>query len=160
MGVPATKTRPKGMGAIIMHDNLFGKVIFTYSTKDAVRDGVLVLVDKKISKEAGFKYPVYLTQAVESKYVQVPKEFADEQDYDGRLWDILIMCVFAAKKEPGFRLLFQFICRLPNKGDWEKYESQYLHYPNSRMVTLKAEIRAQDFDDPSPAIFIMKPDED
>jgi hypothetical protein len=29
-----------------------------------------------------------------------------------------------------------------------------------RTITLKAVIQAQDFDDPSPAIFIMKPQED
>jgi hypothetical protein len=138
---------------------IFGKIIYTYTTKEAVADGTLVIVDSKISQEAGIKYPVYLTQAVETKYVQVPNELFGEQDYEGRLWDILVMCVFAAKKENGFRLLFEFICRLPNKGDWEKNESQYLHYPDSRMVTLKAEIRAHDFDDPSPAIFIMKPGE-
>ncbi len=139
---------------------IFGNVIHTYSTKNAVRDGVLILVDQKISKEAGFKYPVYLTQAVEAKYVQVPKELSGEQDYEGRLWDILVMAVFAAKKEKGFRLLYEFICCLPNKGDWERNETQFQNDPRSRLVTLKAEIRAQDFDDPSPAIFIMKPGED
>jgi hypothetical protein len=44
-------------------------------------------------------------------------------------------------------------------GDWEKNEK----IDGDRLirtVTLKAFITAQDFDDPSPAIFIMKPDED
>jgi hypothetical protein len=32
--------------------------------------------------------------------------------------------------------------------------------PNHREITLKAVIQGKDFDDPSPAIFIMKPNED
>ena len=47
------------------------EVIDTYSTKQAVEDGFLVLVDRKVSKEAGIKYPVYLTRAVWDKYVEL-----------------------------------------------------------------------------------------
>jgi hypothetical protein len=55
---------------------------------------------------------------------------------------------------------FDFICRLPNKGDWEKNEKRQSINPVQRLVTLHSEIRARDLDDPSPAIFIMKPGED
>ena len=56
------------------------EVIDTYSTKQAVEDGFLVRVDQKISKEAGIKYPVYLTRAVWDKYVEVPEGFEGVQD--------------------------------------------------------------------------------
>ena len=101
-----------------MSDFLDWEVIDTYSTRQAVEDGFLVLVDQKISKEAGIKYPVYLTRAVWDKYVELPEGFENvlDPDLDGNR--------------------------------------------NMRLVTLKSIIQAQDFDDPSPAIFIMKPSED
>ncbi len=140
-------------------DSFFGNVIYTYSTKQAVEDGVLVKVDQKISSEAGIKYPVYLTRAVYDKYVCVPKGLEGLQDVDGRLWDLLYMFTLQAKKSAGGVLIFTFISQHPS-FDWEKHESRVFGDSNSRNVSLRAECRAQDFDDPSPAIFIMKPDED
>lgn len=139
------------------------QVIDTYSTKDAVQDGVLILVDQKISKEAGIKYPVYLTQAVWNKYVRVPLDLDQHQDLDGRLWDVLFMFMFAARKTSGALMMYKLIVALPDKGDWESNEKLDPDLQNDRLkrlVTLKAVIQAQDFDDPSPAIFIMKPSED
>jgi hypothetical protein len=82
-----------------------------------------------------------------------------EQDESGRLWDILWMFRMAARKVSGSYLEFEFICRLDDIGDWESnevlFEGRFL-----RTVRLKAMIQAQDFDDPSPAIFILKPHED
>jgi hypothetical protein len=74
--------------------------------------------------------------------------------------DILNMFRFAVKKSKGDSAFmpFQFVCRLPNKGNWERNEKR--QDDDLRLVTLHATIRARDFDDPAPAIFIMKPDED
>ena len=135
------------------------KIISTYTTKEAVADGYLVHVAATESQEAGIKDPVYLTRAVWDKYVEVPKGMESEQNLSGRLWDILWMFRIAAKSTPGALLLFKLNCRLPDKGDWEKNE-RIDGDRLTRTVTLKAFITAQDFDDPSPAIFIMKPDED
>ena len=135
------------------------KIIFTYTTKEAVADGTLVRVSDYMSKECGIKYPVYLTRAVWDKYVKVPAGMEFEQDLSGRLWDILWMFRIAAKSTPGQLLLFKLNCRLPDKGDWEKNE-RIEGDRLTRTVTLKAFITAQDFDDPLPAVFIMKPDED
>jgi hypothetical protein len=55
--------------------------------------------------------------------------------------------------------MFKFICRLPDKDDWEQNEKMEGDRP-MRTITLKAVIGPQDIDDPSPAIFIMKPWED
>ena len=73
------------------------KIISTYTTKEAVADGTLVLVADSESKEAGIKYPVYLTRAVWDKYVEVPAGMESEQNLSGRLWDILWMFRFTAK---------------------------------------------------------------
>ena len=135
------------------------KIISTYTTKEAIADGYLVRVADGESREAGIKFPVYLTRAVWDKYVEVPAGMESEQNLSGRLWDILWMFRIAAKSTPGQLLLFKLNCRLPDKGNWEKNE-RIDGDRLTRTVTLKAFITAQDFDDPSPAIFIMKPDED
>ena len=141
-------------------ENQGWEVICTYTTGEAVEDGSLILVDEKICREAAIKFPVYLTQAVYSKYVQVPKVFKGHQDESGRLWDLLYMFTAKAFKNPASTLEFQFICMLPNVGDWERNEKRIPDMPDHREITLKSVIQARDFDDPSPAIFIMKPNED
>jgi hypothetical protein len=148
------------MGIFFMNEHpIFGKIIYTYTTREAVADGTLVKVDSKISQKAGIKYPVYLTRAVYEKYVCVPEELSHEQDHDGRLWDILFVFAFRAKVTSGNSLTFNVIVRLPNKGDWKNNEKRCAD-GNQRQVKLHAVITARDFDDPSPAIFIMKPGED
>ena len=135
------------------------KIISTYTTKEAVTDGYLVRVADGQSQEAGIKYPVYMTRAVWDKYVEVPEGMEMEQDKSGRLWDILWMFMWAAKANSSSLMMFKFDCRLPDKGDWEKHEKM----DGSRLtrtITLKSVIQGQDFGDPSPAIFIMKPGED
>ena len=135
------------------------ELIYSYTTKQAVEDGLLVLIPADTSKEAGITFPVYLSKAVWDKYVEVPSGMEGEQDESGRLWDILWMFRMAARKVSGSYLEFEFICRLADIADWEPnevlFEGRFL-----RTVTLKAMIQAQDFDDPSPAIFILKPNED
>ena len=144
-------------------DPIFGKVISTYTTREAVADGFLIELLPTVSAElrdAGIRVPAYLTTGVWEKYVEVPEGMEGEQDIAGRLMDILNMFRFAVKKSKGDSAFmpFQFVCRLPNKGNWERNEKR--QDDDLRLVTLHATIRARDFDDPAPAIFIMKPDED
>ncbi len=71
------------------------------------------------------------------------------------------MFAFHARNVSSNCLLYDFISYLPDEGNWDPNEK--LETPGNRfnrLVTLKAVIQAQDFDDLSPAIFIMKPDED
>ena len=136
-------------------------VISTYTTKEAVADGFLVKVDTEASKEAGIKYPVYMSRAVWEKYVKVPQGMEGVQNLSGRLWDVLYMFAFKARNVSSDSLLFDFISFMPDAGNWDPNEK--LETPENRfnrLVTLKAVVQAQDFDDPSLAIFIMKPDED
>jgi hypothetical protein len=136
------------------------EIVATYTTAEAVEDGTLILVDENIRTEAGIRYPVYLTQAVYEKYVKVPKGMEGIQDETGRLWDVLLMFAIKAKMTKSAVLFFQLICRLPNEGDWESNEKRPLKDDTIREVHLKAICTGRDFDDPSPAIFIMKPSED
>ena len=71
-------------------------LIHSYSRADAIRDGVLIDVTQT-AKEAGFKFPVALTAAVQAKYVVVPPG-VECQDEMGRLWDVLTMLRFAIRQ--------------------------------------------------------------
>ena len=137
------------------------KIISTYTTKEAVEDGFLVRIEDDQSKEAGIKYPVYLTRSVWDKYVEVPEGMEGEQDQSGRLWDILFMFAMAARRTPGALLFYELICRIPDAGNWETNEKVLKGESRlNRLIRLKAVIGPQDIDDPSPGIFIMKPGED
>ena len=131
------------------------KVISTYTTKEAVSDGVLVRVKDVESKEAGIRFPVYLSQGVFSKYVQVPAGYEAEQDETGRLFDILNTFRYAAKRCSSSYLEFHFISHTPDVDNWEPNEIFTGGDRTYRFVKLKAIIQPQDFDDPSPAIFIL-----
>ena len=135
------------------------ELIYSYTTKQAAEDGMLVLIPADTSKEAGITFPVYITKAVWDKYVEVPSGMEGEQDESGRLWDILWMFRMAARKVSGSYHEFEFICRLDDIADWESNEVLFENRL-TRTVKLKSMVQAQDFDDPSPAIFILKPNED
>ena len=91
-------------------DPVFGPVISKYTRAQAIADGVLVDVSKMAS-EAGIMHPTAVTAAVWGEYVQVP-EGVTCQDEDGRLWDILNMFRFAAKKAKGeSTLMFEVLIR-------------------------------------------------
>jgi len=157
--VPDTANKSQRHEQFIMNlENM--KVISVYSTKDAVADGVLVRVKDAESKETGIKFPVYLSQGVFSKYVQVPTGFENEQDQTGRLFDILNMFRHAARSCSGNYLEFHFLSLIPDNDNWESNEIFESGNRTYRLVKLKAIIQPQDFDDPSPAIFILKPSED
>ena len=143
-----------------MNDPIFGKPIFTYTTKQAVEDGFLIKIDSKILSEVGIKFPVYLTRSVYDKYVCVSPELNYIEDHEGRLWDLLYMFAFTAKNCKSNKIDFTYIVSLPEKENWEDNEKRLSFCKTNREVTLHSEIRARDFDDPSPAIFILKPHED
>jgi hypothetical protein len=95
--------------------------------------------------------------------VELPEGFEAVQDLDGRFWDILFMFTFAARECNQQTLMYQLNVLLADKGDWEPNEKLDPNLDcnrNMRLVTLKSVIQPQYFDDPSPAIFIMKPSED
>ncbi len=127
-------------------NDLFGEVIYTYSRKQAVKDGFQVLAPETECKAAGIKYPVFINRTVWDTFVVVPKLLEGWQDESGRLWDILFMFTLAAKIFPGDTLLFKLFVQNTKA--------------KPRQITLKAVIGATDIDNPQPAITIMLPDED
>lgn len=136
------------------------KVIFSYSTKQAVQDGLLIAVENSISKEAGIKFPVYMTSRVWERYVEVPKGMESHQDLDGRLWDVLFMFAFQARKSPTSTMMFPFVCQIPTDSLMLDNEEHAGEGELLRGINLKAVIGPRDIGDPAPGIFIMFPDED
>ena len=127
----------------------FGSVIYSYTRKQAVADGVQVDVTKT-AQEAGIKFPVFLTRTVFDAYVAVPggRAQAPGQDEAGRLWDIVWMLRFGIlRSRPG-------VDRIP--------VALYVRNENRRakLVKLIATCSALDISDPQPAITVMMPDED
>ncbi len=87
------------------------QIIYAYTRKQAIADGVLVDVSE-LAKEAGVTIPVALTAAVWAEYVEIPACVRGCQDETGRLWDILVMFHFAARQHrEKSRILFQLKVR-------------------------------------------------
>ena len=126
-------------------DSPFGPVIYSYTRKQAVADGVQVEVTKT-AQEAGIKFPVFLTRTVFDSFVAVP-EGVTGQDEAGRLWDIVWMLRFAI---------------LRSRGGDRVPVALYVRNDNHRakLVNLIAQCGPLDMDDPQPAITVMMPDED
>jgi hypothetical protein len=72
-------------------------LIHRYAHAEAIRDGVPIDVSAT-AREAGFKYPVVLTAAAWAQCVAVPPGVLC-QDVTGRLWDVLMMLRFAARRQ-------------------------------------------------------------
>jgi len=124
----------------------FGEVIYSYTRSQAVADGNQIEVTKT-AKEAGIRFPVFLTRAVYDAYVTVPPG-VEAQDEAGRLWDIITMARFAIlRSRPGCdRLPVALYVRNDNRAP--------------RLVRLTAVCGPLDIDDPQPAITLMMLGED
>jgi hypothetical protein len=122
---------------------IFGDVIYGYSRKQALEDGVLVDLSE-LAREAGIKFPVAMTHGVWVEYIAVPKGVIC-QDEEGRAWDIIWMLRMAiAAGKGGQEIRYSLIVRNNNRGP--------------KLVTLKAICGPGD--DGEPVITIMLPDED
>jgi hypothetical protein len=124
----------------------FGGIIYAYTRSQAVTDGVQVDVSKT-AKEAGIKFPMFLTRAVYDAFVTVPPDVTG-QDEAGRLWDVVWMTRFAIIRAHGHT------DRCP--------VALYVRNDNTRakLVKLIATCGPFDMNDPQPAITVMMPDED
>jgi hypothetical protein len=69
------------------NESTFGEIVYAYTRKQAVADGVQVDVTTT-AQEAGIKFPVFITRGVFESYVAVP-EGVNGQDEAGRLWDVI-----------------------------------------------------------------------
>lgn len=101
-------------------------VIYSYSRAQAIEDGVLVDVTE-MAKEAGFKFPTAVSQAVWAMIEPSPAVKKLGEDAKGRLWDVLNMAIAAAKcATPGTdRIYFGVILR--DNGNDRRPKKLYMH---------------------------------
>ena len=72
-------------------------IIHTYSAQEAVSDGVLVVVDRELRVEMGFRWPVRLSQNVSGMVTPSEEDQRMGQSREGRLWDLLFVSKLAIK---------------------------------------------------------------
>lgn len=92
-------------------------LIYSYSRKEALEDGVLIDVSE-IAKEAGFIIPTAVTSNLYETYVK-PSDAVNQcgQSIEGRLWDILHLLRLSIKDiEPDTSILFFHVNFLMQNG--------------------------------------------
>lgn len=116
------------------------EILYSYTRKQAIHDGVLIDITT-LAKEAGFKVPVAITDALYCEYI---KSDLEGQDANGRLWDVLYMLSLAARNSDKSEILFDVIFIMSGYKEVK--------------VTLKAVIGPGD--DAEPVLTIMLEHED
>lgn len=123
------------------------EVIYTYTRKQAIEDGMQTKLEGKhadLVKEAGYKYPVFLTSGVLGLIEKAVNNEKFCNDFTGVLWDILYMSRAAGK---------------PVNDRMTKFEVIITGTGRQREHTMYIECGAMDFDDPAPVLTIMLPEE-
>ncbi len=94
-------------------------VIFSYSRAQAIADGVLIDISE-IAREAGFKVPVAITRAAWADCVEWSEATQQRkrtvQDESGRLWDVVYMANFEARRNAGHSRVTFTVYRVPTEG--------------------------------------------
>lgn len=72
-------------------------LVYRYTAKQAVEDGVLIEINPDLSKEAGYRWPVRITQGVAS-LVTPAAEREGEEKPEWHLWNTLWMAGLAIRK--------------------------------------------------------------
>ena len=126
------------------------EVISLYTRAQAIADGALIDITET-AKQQGIRFPVALTRAAWSDFVAWTdsdnQRKGTVQDEAGRLWDVVTMLYWAARRCPGDTMRFQ-VLRVPREGKGRK----------ARIATLKAIVGPGD--DGAPVITVMLPEED
>ncbi len=132
-------------------DAVFGQVIYRYTRAQAIADGVLIDVSAT-AKEAGFRWPVAMTEAAwldSVEWTTADTAAQGHQDEAGRLWDVLVMAAHAARtaSQPREQLLFS-LYRVPRDGRSQQ----------AQLTTLKLMLSTGD--EGEPVITLLLPHED
>jgi hypothetical protein len=123
---------------------IFGEVIYAYTRKQAIADGYQVLLTDdhaKLARQAGWKYPVYLTRGVWDLIEQAVEAKKHCNDLSGVLWDVLFMARFGSNISEDTRAFTVIITGCGRKQNHLLY----------------IQVGPTDIDDPTPAITIMLP---
>jgi len=133
---------PPAPAALAALEEAFGApVIYAYTRRQAIADGLQFQVPADLTAEAGFRWPVFVTASVYAEAVRVPQG-VEAQDETGRLWDLLMVAAWCARagEGPGPRQFTVFV-RNDNLG------------PQPHTFYLEA--GPVDLDDAAPCLTIM-----
>lgn len=128
--------------------NIFGEVIYARTRQQALIDGdQYKLVDDLavLARQAGYKYPVYVTSGVWNLVEMAVANKKHCNDTTGVMWDILYMSIKAST--PIDRRTSRFQVIITGTG-------------RKRYHEMIAECGPTDLHDPTPCITIRLPNED
>lgn len=123
---------------------IFGDVIHAYTRADALADGVLVDISKW-AREAGFKYPLAVTEAVWDIIEPSEELRADGQDAIGRAWDLLTILRHEVRR---------------SADDEVHFAPLFVLKPAHKAEPVEMWAKCGPGDDGEPVITIMLPGED
>jgi len=118
-------------------------IIFTYTRKQAIEDGIqFALTDEaaKMAKDVGYKYPVYMTTGIFELIKNAVNDKKNHNDFNGVMWDILWMSRAHSKYTSETSIEFEVII-------------------NGTVCKMWVECGATDPDDPTPCLTFMLPEE-
>ncbi len=133
-------------------------IVFSYTTRMAVDDGVLIQIPSIISGPLGIQVPVYFNDSVWNHYVDGSGNHADCAGKTTEISRILSAFVPKARECSSSILRFEFL--LPRPIWLTDQRNEKLNPDGSLIVSIKAVISAEDIDRTNPAVFFMLPWED
>lgn len=133
-------------------------IVFSYTTKMAVDDGVLIQIPVPITGPLGILVPVYFTDSVWNRYIDPNPKTNNFQTKSAEITRILKPYTTVARTCSRSFCNFKF--RLPSPLFLTDKRNEILNQDGSLTVSLKAVITAEDIDNSKPAVFIMLPWED
>ena len=125
-----------------MEENIWkdAEVISAYSRRDALEDGVLVDLSD-LAREAGFKYPLAVTQGVWAVLNPTKALEAAGQDMTGRAWDMLTILRYAIKSAACL--------------DEVRFAPLFLREPGQKVESVEMRAKCGPGDDAEPVITVM-----
>ena len=130
-----------------MEENIWkdAEVISAYTRRDALEDGVLVDLSD-LAREAGFKFPLAVTQGVWAVLNPTTALEAAGQDMMGRAWDMLTILRYAIKSA--------------SRMDEVHFAPLFLREPGQQVVPVEMKAKCGPGDDAEPVITVMLKGED
>lgn len=116
-------------------------IIYAYTRKDAIEDGMQTLVDPSMTTEAKIVFPVYITSGIKNIVDQAVKNKRYCNDEEGVMWDIISMLKYS-------------ILRSTKTNDIE-VPVTITGVGRKRKFYFLAQVGPVDIDDDRPAITLM-----
>jgi hypothetical protein len=114
-------------------------LIFTYTTKQAIKDGYLVHIPEKITQSFGVKFQALISR---------------------NLWDIFELNAKTRKNAfTHMKNMFSFYIRAV-KASEKSRSLNFVTVVHNHVIDVKVQIRQFDFDDSTPALFFTLTNED